>query len=400
MAEIKNYEDEREKWERSLAAKRESDEEYARIRRNRAIRTVVFFGAIVALIALVAFSYMRKVYTGYDTVNSVARVEIDSAVDVKLGDSVLTYSHDGASCVDMKGVMIWNQSYEIQDLRLAVCQDMSAIYGYNGHSIYLQSSKSQLGEIQTNLPIKNVAVSANGRVTAVLEDTDVIWMNTYDAGGKSVYEGQFHMSQSGYPCAVSLSPNGSLLAVSFLFVKEGDVASNVVFYNYGPVGDNQSDQMVGVFHYTDMLVPEVHFMNDGLAFAVGDNRLMIYSGEQAPTIKEEHILDREVKAVYYNEEYIGLVFASDRTDYRYMLNIYDASGAVKVHYFDMDYLGLFFEKDSFTLYNETDCMIYDMSGKCKYEGKFDKNVSLMIPTESPYRYRIVTDTSIDTIQLK
>lgn len=400
MAEIKNYEDEREKREKSLAAKRASDEEYARIRRNRTIRAALVLGAIVVVIILVALSYGRKVYTGYDIVNSVAREKIDGAWDVKLGDSVLTYSHDGASCVDMKGVMIWNQSYEIQDLRLSVCRNMSAIYGYNGHNIYLQSSEGQLSEIQTNLPIKNVAVSASGRMTAILEDSDAIWMNTYDADGQILYEGQFHMSQSGYPCAISLSPDGNLLAVSFLFVKEGNMASNVVFYNYGPVGDNQSDQMVGAFQYTDMMIPEIHFMNDGLAFAVGDNRLMIYSGEQAPTTKAEHILDREVKAVYYNEEYIGLVFASDRTESRYMLEIYDETGKVAVHYFDMDYLGLFFEKDSFTLYNETDCVIYDMSGNCRYEGKFDKNVGLMIPTDAPARYRLVTDSSIDTIQLK
>ena len=66
----------------------------------------------------------------------------------------------------------------------------------------------------------------------------------------------------------------------------------------------------------------------------------------------------------------------------------------------MDYLGMFFENGAFGLYNETDCAIYTMSGKCRYEGKFDKNISLMIPTDTPYRYRIVTDTSIDTIQLK
>ena len=69
-------------------------------------------------------------------------------------------------------------------------------------------------------------------------------------------------------------------------------------------------------------------------------------------------------------------------------------------YFDMDYLGIFFEEKSYAIYNATDCMIYTMSGVRKYEGKFDKSVTLMLPTESPYRYRVVTDTSIDTIQLK
>lgn len=401
MAEIKNYEDEREKRERSLAAQKASDEEYRRFRKNRLLRVVVAFALIAGAAVFAVFYYGRKTYVGYETVNSVPRERKSGVKDVKLGNSILTYSHDGAHCMDVKGIMTWNQSYEIQDLKLALCQNMSAIYGYNGHSIYVQSAESQLGEIQTNLPIKNVAVSAGGRVAAVLEDTNVIWMNTYDESGRNIYEGQFHMSQSGYPCAVSLSPNGELMAASFLFVQEGSMVSNVVFYNYGPVGDNQSDQLVATFSYVDMIVPEIHFMNNRTAFAVGDSRLMIYSGEQVPTVKAEYILDREIKAVYYNEDYIGLVFVSDRAESKYMLMIYNAAGEkVTDYYFDMEYLSIFFEKDSFALYNETDCVICGMNSRQKYEGKFNKNVSLMIPTEIPYRYRIVTDASIDTIQLK
>jgi hypothetical protein len=297
--------------------------------------------------------------------------------------------------------MTWNQSFEIQDIRLATCRNVCAICGYNGHEIFVQSSENQLGQIQTNLPIKNLTVATTGRVTAVLEDSNVMWLNTYEPSGQNIYEGQFHMSQSGYPCAISLSPNGDLLAVSFIFVEEGSYVTNIAFYNYGPVGDNQSDQLVSTFTYRDMIVPEIHFMTNGAAFAVADNRLMFYSGEQVPTTKKEHILDREIKAVYYDQNYVGLIFASDRADAKYVLRIYNTAGEnVAERYFDMDYLGVFFEQGTYTLYNSTDCLIYTIAGGCKYEGKFEKPISLMLPTETPYRYRVVTDTSIDTIQLK
>ena len=184
-------------------------------------------------------------------------------------------------------------------------------------------------------------------------------------------------------------------------MEEGNVVTNIAFYNYGPVGDNQSDQLVSTFTYRDMIVPEIHFMTNGAAFAVADNRLMFYSGEQVPTTKKEHILDREILAVYYDENYVGLIFASDKPDAKYLLKVYNVSGEqVAERYLEMDYLGIFFEKESYAIYNSTDCVIYTMSGVRKYAGKFEKNISLMLPTESPYRYRVVTDTSIDTIQLK
>lgn len=400
MAEIRNYDDEVNRRKNGQTELDRSERAYRWHRTWKWLRFVLLAVILIGGVAFAYFQYRGKIYTGYEVTHSIVRTKLDGSTDVKLGSSVLTYSQDGAHCVDVKGTMTWNQSFEIQDLKLASCQNMSAICGYNGHNIYVQSSEKQLGEIQTNLPIKNIAVSGNGRVTAVLEDTNVIWMNTYDPDGKNVYEGQFHMSQSGYPCAISLSPSGEMLAVSFVFVEEGNVVSNVAFYNYGPVGDNQSDQLVSTYSYQDMLVPEIHFMSNSAAFAVGDNRLMFYSGAQVPTTKTEHILDSEVRAVYYDQNYVGLIFASDRSESRYVLKIFNSAGDnVLNHYFDMDYLGVFFEEKNFVIYNATECNIYTMSGIRKYEGKFDKPVSLMLPTDMPFRYRLVTEDSIDLIQL-
>ena len=396
MAEIRKYDDEVNRRNEQEAR----EKAYMRHKRWKWLRFVILGVILVAVCAFVFFYYSGKTYSGYEVTHTVARTKVDGSVDVKLGNSVLTYSQDGAHCVDMKGTMTWNQSFEIQDLKLATCQNMSAICGYNGHEIYVQSTDKQMGEIQTNLPIKNITVSGNGFVTAVLEDTNVIWMNTYNPEGQNVYEGQFHMSQSGYPCAISLSPNGELLAVSFIFVEEGNVVSNVAFYNYGPVGDNQSDQLVSTYTYRDMLIPEIHFMTDSAAFAVGDNRLMFYSGAQVPTTKNEAILDGEVKAVYYDQNYVGIIFTSDRSESKYVLKIYNNKGDnILNHYFDMDYLGVFFEEKNFVIYNASECVVYSMAGMCKYQGKFQKAVNLMLPTDMPYHYRLVTEDSIDLIQL-
>lgn len=402
MAVIKNFNEENQK-KKSGARERQMQAEraYDRHRKWRLVRVLIILAILIGAGIILFVGYRGKIYEEYDVVNTAPRTKVDGAKDVKLGNSVLTYSRDGAHCVDLKGVMTWNQSFEIQDIQLATCKNVSAICGYNGHEIYVQSSESQLGQIQTNLPIKNITVAATGRVTAILEDTNVTWINTYEPSGQNVYEGQFHMSQSGYPSAISLSPNGDLLAVSFVFVEEGSIVTNIAFYNYGPVGDNQSDQLVSTFTYRDMIVPEIHFMTNGAAFAVADNRLMFYAGEQVPTTKKEHILDREVKAVYYDQNYVGLVFASDVPEHRYLLEVYSSSGEnVAERYIDEDYLGIFFEEKTYAIYNANGCKIYTISGICKYEGKFNENISLMLPTDSPYRYRVVTDSAIDTIQLK
>ena len=45
--------------------------------------------------------------------------------------------------------------------------------------------------------------------------------------------------------------------------------------------------MVSAYSYSDLVVPKVQFMNNDTAFAVGDSRLMIYSGTQKPVTAGE-----------------------------------------------------------------------------------------------------------------
>ena len=69
-------------------------------------------------------------------------------------------------------------------------------------------------------------------------------------------------------------------------------------------------------------------------------------------------------------------------------------------YFDVDYTDIFFGKDNLVIYNETECQIFTMDGTEKYHGNFGKTVRLMLPVGNTYKYLLVTDDTIDTIQLK
>ena len=159
--------------------------------------------------------------------------------------------------------------------------------------------------------------------------------------------------------------------------------------------------MVSVYSYTDTLTPQVQFMNDNTAFAVGDNRLTIYSGNHAPKEVAGIILDREIRAVYHSDKYVGLVFRSDDSEKLYRMDVYNTL-AEKVGSFDIniDYTDIFFGESNFVAYNDTECVIMTMDGIEKFNGEFAKPVRLMLPVGNSYRYMLVTDSSIDTIQLK
>ena len=400
MADIRSFIREKEKRERNK-------EEY---KKKIVLHKLAAFYRILALILILAaviiffvIKYKRRVYTDYDIVASVERENISSATDIRLDDSFLTYSKDGAHCTDTKGNVKWNQTFEIQDVRLSVSGDTVAIGDYNGRHIYIADSEKLLGEVTTTMPIRNVAVSASGDVAAVLADVDLTWLNVYDSDGIQKKEGRTHMNDSGYPMALSFSPNGELLCVAYVYVDAGVLKTNVAFYDFSPVGDNVSDFLASTWSYTDLLVPCVQFLNDTTAFAVGDSRLMIYSGSHKPAPLAEHLFDREVRSVFHSDRYIGLVFGADNNENRYQIDVYDtqnATAGAEKFYFDMDYTDIFFGGDTLVIYNETECQIFTMDGTEKYHGNFEKSVHLMLPVGNAYKYMLVTDDTIDTIQLK
>ena len=400
MADIRSYIKEREKRE-------QNQEDYKnKIRKHKlasVYRTLLLAAAAVAVIILMVVQYKRHVYTAYDIIASVPKESVTGAVDVGMGSSILTYSKDGAHCTDARGNVAWNRTYQIQDIKAAVCGGTAAIASYNGRNIYVQNSEELLCEITTNLPVRDISVAENGTVTAVLADTDITWINTYNSSGDNIYNGQTHMDDSGYPAAISLSPSGELLSVAYVYVDAGVLKTNVVFYNFGPVGANNSDYIVSAYSYTDLLVPYIRFMNNQTAFAVGDSRLMIYGGDgQKPVSIAEYLYDdEEIQSVFYSDQYIGLVFLGEDGTRKYRMDVYGADGnKVGSYYFDTEYTEIFFGKDNFVVYNETECVIMTMGGTEKFNGNFTKTVRLMTPTNSAYRYVVVTDTSIDTIQLK
>lgn len=372
-----------------------------RVHRTKKLYRALLIIVVVGVVALIVrLQYVNHVYTGYEIANSVERNSTYDSVDMRLGKSILTYSKDGAHCADSKGNVLWNQTYEIQDLKMATAGSIVGIASYNGRNIFILNENEQMCRITTTMPIRDLCVAENGTSTVVIYDTNVTYLNTYNSEGNMIFNGQTHMSNSGYPAAIGLSPNGKMLAVGYMYVDAGTVKTTVAFYNFGSVGDNYTDYLVSGFDYTDLIVPQVGFLSNNMAYAIGDNRIMFYSGDEQPTVKAEYLLEQEILSAFSGNGYLGVVFAANSEDGRYRMSIYNNSGELKGdYYFDIDYTDIFFEKNTFVVYNESECLIRTYDGKDKFVGTFDMSVHVMMPTDKAYCYVIADDKTIETIQL-
>ncbi|MBD5516819.1 MAG: hypothetical protein HDR06_19855 [Lachnospiraceae bacterium] len=364
-------------------------------------RSILVLVLIAAVIAALYIQWSNKIYTQAAEVSSVEINITQGSQLLPFAGYLLTYSKDGAGCMDIKGNAVWNQTFEMQNPIVDVCQNVVAIGDYNGRNIYVMNTSGVMGSITTNKPMRDFCVASNGVVAAVLDDTDTTWIYLYDSQGKELAYFRTTMKDSGYPVKVAISPSGELVCVSYLFVDSGQMKSSVAFYNFGAVGQNNTNNYVSGYDYLDTVVPFVRFLDNRSLFAVADNRVMLYGGAQKPVSVLENLIDDSVLSVYYGGEYVGLVFNSTEEGSRYRMDVYHKSGVLKQSInFNIEYSDIIFYEDQIIIYNEAECCIYNSNGMEKYSGRFNKSTLVLIPQNSAYRYMAVTPDSIDTIELQ
>ncbi|MFI3212665.1 MAG: DUF5711 family protein [Eubacteriales bacterium] len=380
----------------------ENNELKKQLRRYRVVtlyKSMAVLLVIIVLGAIVYNQWQSKTYTSYVVKSSVARVGATNSVYQALNENILAYSKDGVSCTEGNGKALWNITYEMQNPILETAGDMVAVADYSGNIIYAIDASGNATEINTNLPIRTLAVSENGVVAAVLEDTSATWIDIYDFDGNKLAYEKSTMEITGYPIAIDFS--GELLAVSYLYVDSGTMESNVTFYNFGDVGQNNLNKMVSSYTYANTIVAEIFFMDEDSVFAAGDNRIMFYSGNQKPMHQADRLIDQEIQEVFYNEEYVGVVFLDATGVNKYSMEIYNSQGnAIEVLGFDIEYKDIIFNDTGIIIYNETECHIYTVKGQLKYEGIFESEVKAVIPGKNMSKYYLITSDKIEAIVLQ
>lgn len=369
-------------------------------RRGRIVKvlTTCIMGILIAAAAF--FLWDNSVYTSYSEISSFQRVSSSDSICMNHNGKVLTYSKDGISSMDTRGNVIWNETYQMQNPIVEVNENAVAVGDYNGHIIYVMNEKGKVGEIDTNLPIRDLCVSKTGIVAAVLEDSKITRLNLYDSKGKELVKSECRMSQNGYPVAVALSDTGEVMEVSYLYVDSGSMKSSVAFYNFSDVGQNSVDRLVSGNEYADTVIPYVGFLGKDSAFAVGSGRLSFYSGAEKPVSVAEKILSEEIQAVYTGDEYVGLVYIDTTGAGVYKFHLYDKKGNLVLNQnIDFDYQNILIQKNNVVVYSNMECVMYNLSGKEKYRGTFGKSVSLLIPANKNNRFIMVSSDSIDVIEL-
>ena len=360
---------------------------------------------IAAVILLVLFGIYRLVgqfttYTKTAVVKDYSAEGEDNYSYKEFADGVVRYSRDGVIFLNQKNEEQWNQPAQFNAPMIVTNEKAFAVADRGGNSLMVFNKGGLLGEISTNLPIEQVAISNQGITAVILKQESSPKIVTYDIAGNVLVETQATFQNSGYPMAVALSEDANLMAVSYMTLKDGAISSRVVYYNFGSVGQSKTDNQVSETDYKTAIVPELFFWDSQTRVAVADDHFDIYEGTQISEKKTTVKLDKEIRSSFHSKDYLGFILKNSESA-GYELRLYNKNGkqilseSMKGEYGNVKISG-----KEVLLFEGSKAVIFTKSGHKKFQGDLGMETTEIVPLSGTNQYLLLDANKVKKVKLK
>ena len=387
---------------RTVQIDREDLDKKLRAHRKRVILLVLVILLLLAAAAVITYIYYeKKVYNSYDVMSSVERSDTNASDFTEFQGNLLKCTNDGAVYTDLAGNLIWNQTYEMDHPTVETCGKYIAIYEPNGTQLYILDTVNLQGSIHTTMPIQKVSIAAQGTTAILMENEGTSYLQIYAKTGEQLASGELHVQNSGYPLDLALSENGEKLAVSMLDINDGSVKTVIAFYNFGAVGQNSIDKIVGSYSYADLVIPKIQYLSEDTMVAFGDERVILFTGAQKPAEEASIELKEEVKSVFYDETHFGLIYdAAGGKNHR--LVYYDLSGKQIMDItFDTDYTDVdILANGELCILGENSCEIFNSRGIRKFQYDFQEHIYQILSGRMQTDYTFILEGETQKVKLR
>lgn len=373
---------------------------------SKKIKWVIIALAAICLIVAGAYCIVKlnkkePIYSDYTVVNTSERADSKGAEYAKFGEGYLRYSKDGIAYYSADNMPIWNSSYELSQPLLDIRDDYCAIAGIGSSRIYVFNTTGQIAMVDTVLSIVTISVSSRGYVTAVVEDNSTQYIDMYDTLGEKVYHIKTSIKGNGLPTDISISNDGSKLMVAYATLDGGVVNTSIAFYNFGEVGKNEAERLVGGFdQYQGMLVPMVSFVDNQTSIAFATDKMSIYTISQYPKLVADVVLEEPVHSLFYSDDYIGLIFTGHSVNAAYVLKVYDLKGNLLLTQpLTKNYKEYAFVGTNILMYDDFEVHLVDFKGTQRFNKTFDTAIDSLIPVAGDDTYVYISTRKVQKIKL-
>lgn len=364
------------------------------------ILSAVLLAVLVFVIWLNVRKNRNRTYLTYDVTKSVELEANSSAGYMVLGNGVFRYSRDGASVIGRDGETVWNVSYSMSNPVADVCGKCAAVADKGGKNLYIFDGTGSANPVVTNFPIENISVSGQGVAAVWMNDGSQDYVSLYSKDGKVLVDMNTVIATSGFPVDVSISDDGTKIVTTYVNFVGENIVSQLTFYNFGDVGENYIDGLVGLEKYEGMLLADVEFLNSDVCVAFGEKGFDIFTMEEIPEKVISVEISEKIVHVAYSEKYIGVMTENVGQGERYTYRIYDTKGTVvDERRLDEKYDSFQISGSEVILYSNLQILIYRIHGTVKLSTSLAKNVNKVYSIDNGSAYLLVGDKYAERIKL-
>lgn len=375
-----------------------------RKKRLKRRRRFIIVTLVLLFVVVGAIYFIRLYYRSYQSYGVLKTTDISGENTVgflSYGSSVVKYGKDGAEAIDKDGKLLWNGSYELSEPIADTCGKYVVISGKNSREVHIYDRKGEVAKIPTEYDIMKVEIASQGVVVVLMEDGETNHILLYDVDGTNLGEMGTNADKDGYPMDISLSDDGKKLVTSYLSYTGGKLTDIVSFYNFGEVGQNKINNLVGGFSFNEgIVVPRVAFINNDTVVAYKDNGFVVYDMKEIPSDLFERNVDGKIQSILYSGKYVGVVLQTEGTSKKQLV-LYDLSGKkVLDKSLDYEYENIYLSGEEIIMYDNMSCLIMKPDGKVKFEYTFETNIDALYPINNFDRYYLASGNALSEIQLE
>lgn len=367
-----------------------------KIKLNRMQWTIIIGLLVMVGVLVYALVKNNRVSGSYEVVTSLSRGEDTSVYYQIMRKGMIRYSKDGMAMTDKSGNLIWTQTYEMTSPAIAVSDPYVAVGDIGANTIYIFNEYGQLGRINTDVPIQEIRISAQGVIAAVLSDSATNYINLYDKQGNVLGSIKASLQNTGYPLAIALSSDATRLLASYLCMDGSTVKTRVISYNFS---DTQSKHVIDTLELEE-LYPKIEFLENNKAVMFGEKSFVLYNTD-TKEITAQQTFENEIASVFCSDQKIGFIFKASDENGQYYMEIYNKAGRKNSSvYFDFDYEGINVYDDEVILYNSQEMAVYQMNGRLKFTSTLNTSVTNIMASWESGMYWLVDDQSLREIHIK
>lgn len=367
-----------------------------KIKLNRMQWTIIIGLLVMVGVLVYALVKNNRVSGSYEVVTSLSRGDDTSVYYQIMRKGMIRYSKDGMAMTDKSGNLIWTQTYEMTSPAIAVSDPYVAVGDIGANTIYIFNEYGQLGRINTDVPIQEIRISAQGVIAAVLSDSATNYINLYDKQGNVLGSIKASLQNTGYPLAIALSSDATRLLASYLCMDGSTVKTRVISYNFS---DTQSKHVIDTLELEE-LYPKIEVLENNKAVMFGEKSFVLYNTD-TKEITAQQTFENEIASVFCSDQKIGFIFKASDENGQYYMEIYNKAGRKNSSvYFDFDYEGINVYDDEVILYNSQEMAVYQMNGRLKFTSTLNTSVTNIMASWESGMYWLVDDQSLREIHIK